>query len=974
MIRTIRPGKSAARLVLGIAAALIFAADSRAQTSFTWTAFASGTWSTGGNWSPGVPSSVNTTDVIFPGILDTAYTATQDIDTPFILHSMRFDNAGGLPATGLQISGNQIQLAGAGPNINMVGPGLVTVSAPLSLPGVVSIMGSNFSGRLNLSGQIEGSGSLLINRPTTNFGGATVLSSTALNLFNGGITLQSGILAVNSVPAANGVANVGSGAITITSTGVGFNATGELRTTATTPATFNVPVNISNGATLATKIQNVNGAAGGAFVFGQSVNGAGGGISVGTIASSGGTYTFEQASNYSGRTDVFQGTLALRGTGGALTGATQLEFYRGSSLTLDSNAATTGTGNVAGNETSQNRIRDDAVISFHQSNFNFTANASATTTETLGTLNGDGGNTMFMTPQTATGAALTINNLNRMNRGVFEWRAANLGASLAGTANTATVVLGLLNGAPPANSLVGGGGADGTTNISIIPFMTASASATAGAGTSLVTYGANGLRSLNTGTEFAPTLQVVPYGPGATNNVLAGVVPLVVGSSPATANSLTLATIADGSNGVYGIGLSGRLNLTSGVAHITASGSNSTFLGVGELNFGGAEAIIAANGQTIINSAITNNSGLTFARTSRSSLLSPNNVISGPITLNQGAVGINDQSQLGGATRIEFHGGILELTNLATGASDILSTPLNVGQGGGSIRVRPVGGASVVGTSQVSTLTGPLTGTGPFQVNGLGTGAPSSVGTLIMAGDASGYSGTVVISGGVLQFDADARLGTGTVVIVGSPNNNPATLHATATTATNRNIYLAALGFIRTDSGVTYTVNGFITGGAGNVTLSELRKVGAGSLDLTREATHNGATVLGNGLAAAASPAALLNVGGTFTLRDQGAILNTSAFTVNAGSTLVADNTGSANINMSGTTRLAPPAADAPARAALCEAENTERVARLARLARVVVPGSRIAQVFCLRGTATTLPGRRVYSQYRGYGCTHADR
>ena len=46
------------------------------------------------------------------------------------------------------------------------------------------------------------------------------------------------------------------------------------------------------------------------------------------------------------------------------------------------------------------------------------------------------------------------------------------------------------------------------------------------------------------------------------------------------------------------------------------------------------------------------------------------------------------------------------------------------------------------------------------------------------------------------------------------------------------------------------------------------------------------------------------------------------------------------------TARLAPPAAEAPTRAAVCEAETTERVARLAL---VVVPGSRIAQVFCLQ-------------------------
>jgi len=56
-------------------------------------------------------------------------------------------------------------------------------------------------------------------------------------------------------------------------------------------------------------------------------------------------------------------------------------------------------------------------------------------------------------------------------------------------------------------------------------------------------------------------------------------------------------------------------------------------------------------------------------------------------------------------------------------------------------------------------------------------------------------------------------------------------------------------------------------------------------------------------------------------------------------------------------TRPAPPAAEAPARAADCEAETTERVARLAR---VLVPDSRIAQVFCLTRATTTRLARRV--------------
>ena len=290
-------------------------------------------------------------------------------------------------------------------------------------------------------------------------------------------------------------ANAGTGPITITATGTKYNATGEPAVSGTTVQTLNVPVNINSGATLTTNINNAGGAAGGAIVFGQAINGAGG-VSIGNIFSSGGTYTLEQASGFTGRVDDFRAVFALRGTTGAVTGATNLEFYRNSSLTLDSNAATTGTGNTAGNQISQNRIPDNATVTLHRTNFNFTANASATTTETFGNFNGDGWNIMNMTPQAGAGLVMTVNNLSRNgNRGTFEWGAANLGATPAGTAGAVNVILGSLNGGAPLAALVGGGGGPGTTNISIIPFMT-SATASGLTGSSLVTYdSANGIRA-----------------------------------------------------------------------------------------------------------------------------------------------------------------------------------------------------------------------------------------------------------------------------------------------------------------------------------------------------------------------------------------------------------------------------------------------------------------------------------------------
>ena len=67
--------------------------------------------------------------------------------------------------------------------------------------------------------------------------------------------------------------------------------------------------------------------------------------------------------------------------------ASSQPVFNGGTLLLDSNAATTGTGNTAGNHVTQNRIRDDAVIKLHRANFDLVANANSTTTETIGTVN-----------------------------------------------------------------------------------------------------------------------------------------------------------------------------------------------------------------------------------------------------------------------------------------------------------------------------------------------------------------------------------------------------------------------------------------------------------------------------------------------------------------------------------------------------------------------------------------------------------
>ena len=220
---------------------------------------------------------------------------------------------------------------------------------------------------------------------------------------------------------------------------------------------------------------------------------------------------------------------------------------------------------------------------------------------------------------------------------------------------------------------MGGGGAAGSTTISIIPFMTGGTTAGSN-GTTFLTYDTNGLRTLNTATEFAAAPAV-----GSTSNVRT-ILPLVIAGQPVTANSFISAAA---NAGLWGFGgLTGQLNVTSGAVLTTTATS---YLNVGTLNFAGKEAVITGSGTTNINAAVTNNSGLTYSGTARTGLLSPNSVIGGPITLNSGTLTVNNQAQLGGATALNFNGGALTFCNLATGTSDMLTTPISVGPAGGAI-------------------------------------------------------------------------------------------------------------------------------------------------------------------------------------------------------------------------------------------------------------------------------------------------
>ena len=191
---------------------------------------------------------------------------------------------------------------------------------------------------------------------------------------------------------------------------------------------------------------------------------------------------------------------------------------------------------------------------------------------------------------------------------------------------------------------------------------------------------------------------------------------------------------------------------------------------------------------------------------------------------------------------------------------------------------------TVTGGGDTLTASGAIGGSGTGLVKG-------GVGTLALTGTNT-YTGGTLISAGKVQINSADSLGD----VTGTATLNNATLEATATIATARNINLGHTGStIQVDTGSAYTVNGIVGDGANPGTLN---KTGAGTLALTGINTYTGGvSVTGgtlsvsanDGLGLAATGAGISLNGGTlattasFGLFNGGAGTNDRTITLGAG-------------------------------------------------------------------------------------------
>ncbi len=292
----------------------------------------------------------------------------------------------------------------------------------------------------------------------------------------------------------------------------------------------------------------------------------------------------------------------------------------------------------------------------------------------------------------ATGVIATLqpNSLSRVDRGTFTFHGSpsTAGVSTMGDGTTANRSRVMLTNPLASTEFVGGGGADGSTNISILPYAVGG-QGTGDAGSSFVTYGADGFRLLQPAEYFTGTdLDATP--PGATDNVR--LTTATANNGTHTINSLVLANntanTTDGS-----ITGAGTLNITSGASSAEIQHEHRTTTVTNNFAFGSAEGLITtANTQVLtLSGNLTGTNGLTKSgATSLGTVVlsGDNSGLTGTLTMNAGTLQFNSaQAFPGGNDAIVVNGSIVATSGYVSALSSgspsawTMSRPIAVNSG-----------------------------------------------------------------------------------------------------------------------------------------------------------------------------------------------------------------------------------------------------------------------------------------------------
>lgn len=714
-------------------------------------------------------------------------TVTAEANT---INSLRLDAAGAstINVAGMLIlsSGGILETANVGANASTItGGGLISGS------GFLVVHQNNTAGTLTIASNLLGGAQF-----TKNGAGVVVLSGTNAT---GAITIDEGILRItggraisdNSAVAIRNVAGAGlelmaSQTETIgTLTGDGPN--GQI---------------ILNAGSVLTVTQAAN------ATFAGVVSGSGTFLKVG-----GSTLTMTGASTMTGTIRIDQGQISLSGT--------SLQFATATAIILNGTGALLDTQDQT-STTSINRINNSATILLNNTaagaGLQLTdSEATADNAETVGALTlGAGHNVITSTSSVAANVGtLTFASLAaRNNRATVLVRGAALGDS------TATQRGQIIFTAAPAggNVAVGGGGAAGTTNISIFPWIVGDAGV-AGLGSSFVrnTGTTNGLKPLTTAEYINNSTSIT----GTLTDNIRYTASAAITATPTAINSLVL----DSGSNIALTGSAGPMEITSGA--ILAAGAGSHSIGaISALTTGGGRDytvyVTTAAGILTISTPLTSAVPLVKSGAGTLSLTAAGtgNAFT-DVYLNHGTVLADDLDRLGTGT-LRFFGGTLKL---AAGWTDDLSTKtLDINTGGGTLDVAAVtAGVTLVNGLDDSTVNAADTLNIFTRATGTGT-----TGQLTINGSSS-YTGTVVfrnsginggsVNGVVLNGDTNAaingnvEIGNVTnindtfdvVVALGASEQIVDTASITFRGASGENAYFKLMGFTETVAGISDT-------------------------------------------------------------------------------------------------------------------------------------------------------------------------
>jgi autotransporter-associated beta strand protein len=855
----------------------------------TWMGGASANFSVNANWlgnsAPALGTLATPVDLNFYSGNAAAVIATNTSGTPWVSNSLSFNNnsVNNFTLAGSAFN-NQFELVGAGATLNSNGIGNAVMANNNGAPfGAQLLLGTNITfggtgvGNLLLAAAAAGTTVAETGGPhsITVSGGAPLrilrnLVLSGANSFSGGLILDGGTVQAGggfnvnmfgatgstmTVTANGGTINLansaGSSALgTLQLNGdlrlIGINNFGLNNSTATAPAIVqgsgNIYINNAGGGLIISSNSN---AYSGAVVIDQSEFGLG-------AASSAGSLTLSSMA-FAGGTPM-----------GSLTGAASIDVRAGGSLILKNN--------TANSVQNGDRISDTAPIRLRTATFELDAPAAANSssnnyvptnlTEKIGDVTGAGNNTVYVLNTSTVNVVTTLEakSLSRgTERGTFSFRSATAssGSTTMGDGSSAQRGRVILDTVIPSTEFIGGGGAGGSQNISILPWAAAATTGTSANGDTFITYGGDGFRPLTSAEYVANNLAPSD----STSNVMltASQAGPGIGNTD-TLNSLLLSKGASTDASVTG---TGKLAITSGAVMFAGGFGSATNIQTiaTDLDFVTREGIVWQNafGGGRISGQLFGSGGFTKTGNGNGAnfliLTADNSNLTGQFTLNAGYVQYNQDLALPGTGPIVVNGSGVTTSSgpqagFYWGGSGASSFTRDVAVNTGSVLFKILDKTLTTQVSQGDiTVSGTISGVGNVILQ---PQAAPLTGQIWLTNPANTYTGTTYFGSGNIHLAADGSTGVG-----GGWEMAGGTVIAEANITNSRAINFEGTSTIDTKAN-NVTLNGPITSfssgwgsigstvglnknGTGTLTLSSLTNTLAGNVNV------NSGTLLING-------------------------------------------------------------------------------------------------------------------------------